>query len=87
MPSACCPQRFQQNMQRDSAWMMSIPVNSLLHSFRTQAGVLQQSRGRLYDHARLGGWESLDCDLRGHINRPPALGLWPRYMRRPALPL
>jgi hypothetical protein len=61
------PSRFQQNMQRDSAWMMSIPVNSLLHSFRTQAGVFSSREGGYMTMARLGGWESLDCDLRGHI--------------------
>ncbi|MBR2380718.1 MAG: hypothetical protein IKA86_06995, partial [Paraprevotella sp.] len=33
------PSRFQRNMQRDSAWIASIPVNSLLHSFRNTAGV------------------------------------------------
>lgn len=61
------PSRFQQNMLRDSAWMMSIPVNSLLHSFRTQAGVFSSREGGYMTMARLGGWESLDCDLRGHI--------------------
>ena len=61
------PSRFQQNMQRDSAWMKSIPVNSLLHSFRTQAGVFSSREGGYMTMARLGGWESLDCDLRGHI--------------------
>ena len=33
------PSRFQRNMQRDSAWIVSIPVKSLLHSFRNTAGV------------------------------------------------
>lgn len=33
------PSRFRENMMRDSAWMVSIDVNRLLHSFRTNAGV------------------------------------------------
>ena len=33
------PGRFRENLQRDSAWMASIEVNRLLHSFRTNAGV------------------------------------------------
>lgn len=33
------PSRFRDNMLRDSAWMTSIDVNRLLHSFRTNAGV------------------------------------------------
>lgn len=32
------PSRFRDNMLRDSAWMASIDVNRLLHSFRTNAG-------------------------------------------------
>ena len=31
--------RFRDNMLRDSAWMTSLDVNRLLHSFRTNAGV------------------------------------------------
>ncbi|WP_081773287.1 hypothetical protein [Prevotella sp. P6B4] len=37
--------RFQRNMQRDSAWIASIPVNSLLHSFRNTAGVFSSKEG------------------------------------------
>lgn len=60
------PSRFQRNMQRDSAWIASLPVQSLLHSFRNTAGVYSGLEGG-YDAVRkLGGWESLDCDLRGH---------------------
>lgn len=60
------PSRFQENMKRDSAWMMSIPVNSLLQSFRNTSGAFS-SRGGDMTVKKLGGWESLDCDLRGHI--------------------
>ncbi|MBO6144246.1 MAG: glycoside hydrolase family 127 protein [Prevotella sp.] len=61
------PSRFQRNMQRDSAWIASIPVNRLLHSFRNTAGVYSGLEGGYDASLRLGGWESLDCDLRGHI--------------------
>lgn len=60
------PSRFQRNMQRDSAWIASIPVNRLLHSFRNTAGVFSGKEGGYDDGLKLGGWESLDCDLRGH---------------------
>ena len=60
------PSRFQRNMQRDSAWIASIPVNRLLHSFRNTAGVYSALEGGYDAGLRLGGWESLDCDLRGH---------------------
>ena len=39
------PSRFQRNMQRDSAWIASIPVQSLLHSFRNTAGVFSGKEG------------------------------------------
>ncbi len=61
------PSRFQRNMQRDSAWIASIPVNRLLHSFRNTAGVYSALEGGYDAKLKLGGWESLDCDLRGHI--------------------
>lgn len=61
------PSRFQENMKRDSAWMMSIPVNSLLHSFRNTSGAFTGKEGGYMTVQKLGGWESLDCDLRGHI--------------------
>jgi|GEM_PF-3877237 len=33
------PSRWRENLERDSAWMMSLPVASVVHSFQTQAGV------------------------------------------------
>lgn len=60
------PSRFQRNMQRDSAWIASIPVNSLLHSFRNTAGVFSSKEGGYMTMRHLAGWESMDCDLRGH---------------------
>lgn len=61
------PGRFRENMQRDSAWMMSLDTDRLLHSFRTTAGVFSGKEGGYMTVKKLGGWESLDCDLRGHI--------------------
>lgn len=60
------PSRFQENMKRDSAWMMSIPVGSLLQSFRNTSGAFSSREGGYMTVKKLGGWESLDCDLRGH---------------------
>ena len=60
------PSRFQRNMQRDSAWIASVPVNSLLHSFRNTAGVYTSKEGGYMTMHHLAGWESMDCDLRGH---------------------
>lgn len=61
------PSRFRENMVRDSAWMVSIDANRLLHSFRTNAGVFAGREGGYMTVKKLGGWESLDCELRGHI--------------------
>lgn len=60
------PGRFMENMQRDSAWMMSVSADRLLHSFRTSAGVWAGLEGGYSEVKKLGGWESLDCELRGH---------------------
>ncbi len=53
-------------MQRDSAWMMAISTRQLLHSFRTTSGVYDGLEGGYDSLRKLGGWESLDCELRGH---------------------
>lgn len=60
------PGRVHDNMERASAWMASIDVNRLLHSFRTNAGVFAGREGGYMTVKKLGGWESLDCELRGH---------------------
>lgn len=60
------PGRVRENLERDSAWMASIQVNRLLHSFRNNAGVFAGLEGGYESVRKLGGWESLDCDLRGH---------------------
>src|SRR5215218_6620329 len=58
--------RFKQNMEREQAWLLSIDVNRLLHSFRTNAGVYNGNEGGYFTIKKLGGWEALDCELRGH---------------------
>lgn len=58
--------RFKQNMEREQQWLMSIGVNRLLHSFRTNAGVFSANEGGYDAGLKLAGWESLDCELRGH---------------------
>lgn len=60
------PSRFRENLERDSVWMASLEVNRLLHSFRNTAGVFSSREGGYMTVKKLGGWESLDCDLRGH---------------------
>lgn len=60
------PSRFRENMMRDSVWMASIEMDRLLHSFRTNAGVFAGREGGYMTVKKLGGWESLDCELRGH---------------------
>lgn len=60
------PSRFRDNLERDSAWMVSIDVNRLLHSFYNNAGVWAGREGGYMTVRKYGGWESLDCELRGH---------------------
>lgn len=60
------PGRFRENMERDSAWMMSLDCGRLLHSFRNNAGVFAGREGGYMTVKKYSGWESLDCDLRGH---------------------
>lgn len=60
------PSRFRDNMQRDSAWIVSLPAKELMHSFQNNAGVFSDREGGYMTVRKLGGWESLDCDLRGH---------------------
>ena len=57
---------FKENMKRESNWILSLKVKSLLHSFRNNAGVYTGNEGGYFVTPKLGGWESLDCDLRGH---------------------
>lgn len=57
---------FKDNMMRESKWIMDISTKRLLHSFKTNAGVFSSQEGGYFTIDKLGGWESLDCDLRGH---------------------
>lgn len=57
---------FRQNMERESTWILSLGVDRLLHSFRNTAGVYAGREGGYMTIKKLGGWESLDCELRGH---------------------
>ncbi len=58
--------RFTENMNRESEWILSIQVKSLLHSFRNNAGVYSGLEGGYDTIHKMAGWESLDCELRGH---------------------
>lgn len=57
---------FTENRKRDSDWILSLSTKRLLHSFRNSAGVFSGYEGGYEAIKKLGGWESLDCDLRGH---------------------
>lgn len=57
---------FEENRKRESKWILSLGVDRLLHSFRTSAGVYAGLEGGYSAVKKLGGWESLDCELRGH---------------------
>lgn len=60
------PGRLHDNLSRDSVWMANISTKRLLHSFRNTHGVFAGLEGGYESVKKLGGWESLDCDLRGH---------------------
>ncbi|MDE5713574.1 MAG: glycoside hydrolase family 127 protein [Muribaculaceae bacterium] len=49
------PGRVHDNLMRDSAWMASIPVNCLLHSFRNNAGVFAGLEGGYESVRKLTG--------------------------------
>ena len=72
------PSRFTENMQREEKWILSIPVKSLLHSFRTNAGVysgLEGGYSPTKGTQKLGGWESRDFVFWGHTKRQIIYGL------------
>ncbi|QEM07169.1 glycoside hydrolase family 127 protein [Mucilaginibacter rubeus] len=59
--------RFKDNMDREGSWMLSLPVERLLHSFRVNAGMLTDKKSsKTKMPVPLGGWEALDMELRGH---------------------
>lgn len=59
--------RWRDNLERDSVWVCSITAQQALHNFRTTAGVFSALEGGYDAFSKMGGWESPDCDLRGHI--------------------
>jgi DUF1680 family protein len=52
--------RFRENMVRNGRVLLDLSNSRLLHSWRVTAGIATYAQP-------LGGWESLDCELRGHI--------------------
>ena len=59
--------RFKENMEREGQWMLSLPVDRLLHSFCVNAGMLTDKKdSKTKMPTPLGGWEELDMELRGH---------------------
>jgi uncharacterized protein len=50
---------FRDAMRRDRAYLVSLDADRLLYNFRVTAGLPTSARP-------LGGWESPDCELRGH---------------------
>jgi len=47
-------------MEENRRWLLSLPNDRLLHSFRVTAGLPSSAEP-------LGGWEKPDCELRGHF--------------------
>lgn len=59
--------RFKENMECEGEWMLSLPVERLLHSFRVNAGMPTNKKdSKTKMPIPLGGWEALDMELRGH---------------------
>lgn len=50
---------FKEAMERDKAWLLSLDNDRLLHNYRVNAGIKTNAKA-------FGGWEELDCELRGH---------------------
>src|SRR5579872_3887155 len=50
---------FKQAMEADRRYLLSLPPDRLLHTFRITAGFPTSAQP-------LGGWEKPDCELRGH---------------------
>jgi uncharacterized protein len=51
---------FKDAMEINHKWLVSLPSDRLLHSFRLTAGLSSTAEP-------LGGWEKPDCELRGHF--------------------
>ncbi|WP_461139291.1 glycoside hydrolase family 127 protein [Spirosoma pomorum] len=58
---------FRDNIEREGKWLLSLPVDRLVHSFRVNAGMNTPKPGSITKMPKpLGGWEGLDMELRGH---------------------
>jgi uncharacterized protein len=51
---------FRAAQERNSHYLLSLPQDRLLHTFRINAGIRSAAEP-------LGGWEKPDCELRGHF--------------------
>ena len=51
---------FKRAMEINNRWLLSLPPDRLLHSFRLTSGLASSAEP-------LGGWEKPDCELRGHF--------------------
>src|SRR5215831_18538083 len=51
---------FKQAMEINHKWLLSLPPDRLLHTFRLTSGIASSAEP-------LGGWERPDCELRGHF--------------------
>ncbi|HKV23633.1 MAG TPA: beta-L-arabinofuranosidase domain-containing protein [Candidatus Acidoferrum sp.] len=51
---------FKKQMDINNQWMVALPPDRLLHTFRINAGLASTAEP-------LGGWEKPDCELRGHL--------------------
>lgn len=54
------PSAFKDAQEANRAVLNNLPADRLLHSFRVNAGLPSSAQA-------LGGWEKLDCELRGHF--------------------
>jgi DUF1680 family protein len=54
------PGRFRDAQALNSKYLLSMPIDRLLHTFRVNAGFPSSAQP-------LGGWEKPDCELRGHF--------------------
>jgi uncharacterized protein len=51
---------FKRQMEINHQWVLGLPTDRLLHTFRLTAGLPSSAEP-------LGGWEKPDCELRGHF--------------------
>lgn len=58
--------RFKDNQERQKTLLLNLSLESLLHSFKVNAGLFSGKEGGYMTVRKYGGWESMDCELRGH---------------------